>query len=350
MLRENLIVVGFITVLVLIHFPQPCWCKQNHLCDPSSCGNIHNISYPFRLKDDPKNCGHPKYELACENNAAVLYLGFHKHKYLVQSINYSNFTIRLVDSAVKKKDNCSILPQYSLTNYNFTFQDPYSIENQFSEQTNKPVSFLNCPYPVDSRFYLEIGHCISGVYTANSSFSSSSRIHSYVNVGGLMAAEVRERCSIELMVMTSWAFKDHNNISFSDIYDAIEYGFELSWFKTDDCSIPSMLIEFRTRPLHLLFETAALGLSFSTAPLSLEFVIGPLILSLDTAPLSLSLGTIPLRFANRFPNNCGAKGNFLVIFYCKYSFFFFTCLFLYHLGRFQHDLTWNMGRETYANT
>ncbi|CAK9172987.1 unnamed protein product [Ilex paraguariensis] len=235
MLRENLIVVGFITVLVLIHFTQPCWCKQNHPCDPSSCGNIHNISYPFRLKDDPKNCGNPKYELACENNATVLYLGDHKHKrkYLVQSINYPNLTIRLVDSAVPKKDNCFFLPQYSLTEYNFIYKDPYSTFNQFDQQKNKPVTFLNCPYPVDSPPYLEIGQCINGVYTTNSSFSSSSRIHSYVIVSGLMAAEVRERCSIELMVMTSWAFKDNNNISFSDIYDAMEYGFELSWFKTE---------------------------------------------------------------------------------------------------------------------
>ncbi|CAK9166719.1 unnamed protein product [Ilex paraguariensis] len=301
MLRENLIVVGFITVLVLIHFPQPCWCKQNHLCDPSSCGNIHNISYPFRLKDDPKNCGHPKYELACENNVTVLYLGFHKHKYLVQSINYPNFTIRLVDSAVKKKGNCSILPQYSLTNYNFTFQDPYSTFSEMRDmgkmQINRPVCFLNCPYPVDCPLYLEIGQCINGVCTANSSFSSSSGIHSYVNAYRLMAAEVRERCSIELMVMmTPWAFKFDNNISFSDIYDAIEYGFELSWFKVGGyCFIPS---SFRS-------STAPLSLSFSTAPLSLSFFAGPLSLSFSIAPLSLSFSIAPLDLSFSFPPNCG---------------------------------------------
>ncbi|CAK9181316.1 unnamed protein product, partial [Ilex paraguariensis] len=99
-------------------------------------------------------------------------------------------------------------------------------------------SFRNL-FIVDSPLYLEIGQCINGVYTANSSFSSSSRIHSYVNVSGLRAVEVRERCNIELMVMTSWPFKDDNNISFSDIYDAIEYGFELSWFKTqcENCEL-----------------------------------------------------------------------------------------------------------------
>uniref|UniRef100_A0A7N2MH14 Wall-associated receptor kinase galacturonan-binding domain-containing protein n=1 Tax=Quercus lobata TaxID=97700 RepID=A0A7N2MH14_QUELO len=30
----------------------------NHNCTASSCGNIHNISFPFRLKTDPENCGY----------------------------------------------------------------------------------------------------------------------------------------------------------------------------------------------------------------------------------------------------------------------------------------------------
>jgi len=29
---------------------------------PSSCGNIHNISYPFRLNTDPKGCGNKNFE------------------------------------------------------------------------------------------------------------------------------------------------------------------------------------------------------------------------------------------------------------------------------------------------
>ena len=37
--------------------------KNSNYCSPSSCGNIHNISYPFRLNTDPKSCGHKSYEL-----------------------------------------------------------------------------------------------------------------------------------------------------------------------------------------------------------------------------------------------------------------------------------------------
>ncbi|KAF5442047.1 hypothetical protein F2P56_036929 [Juglans regia] len=48
-----------ITVLVLIQLlPPASTLKNNHShCAPSSCGNIPNISYPFRLKGDPPNCG-----------------------------------------------------------------------------------------------------------------------------------------------------------------------------------------------------------------------------------------------------------------------------------------------------
>ena len=34
----------------------------------SSCGDLQNISYPFRLQDDPVGCGDPDYQLSCMNN------------------------------------------------------------------------------------------------------------------------------------------------------------------------------------------------------------------------------------------------------------------------------------------
>ncbi|KAM3729812.1 hypothetical protein ACB098_12G038900 [Castanea mollissima] len=71
----------------------------NHTCSASSCGNIHNISLPFRLNTDPENCGDPRYELSCENNHTVLLYLF-GGKYFVQEISYNNYTIRIVDSVL----------------------------------------------------------------------------------------------------------------------------------------------------------------------------------------------------------------------------------------------------------
>nr|DAD29542.1 TPA_asm: hypothetical protein HUJ06_031010 [Nelumbo nucifera] len=48
---------------------------KHEYCAPSSCGKITNISYPFRLKGDPRlDCGDRRYELSCEDNRTVLYL------------------------------------------------------------------------------------------------------------------------------------------------------------------------------------------------------------------------------------------------------------------------------------
>jgi len=55
-----------IVVLVLIHETCSANYSDNHC--PPSCGNIHNISYPFRLKDDPTICGDQRYTLSCEND------------------------------------------------------------------------------------------------------------------------------------------------------------------------------------------------------------------------------------------------------------------------------------------
>ncbi|XP_010247816.1 PREDICTED: rust resistance kinase Lr10-like [Nelumbo nucifera] len=71
--------------------------KKDEHCSPS-CGNIRNISYPFRLKGDPRmDCGDRRYEISCESNRTVLYL--HQARYYVEEISYQTHRIRVVDSA-----------------------------------------------------------------------------------------------------------------------------------------------------------------------------------------------------------------------------------------------------------
>ena len=91
-------VTAFIA-LVLLHETCSATAKA-HPCAPSSCGDIDNISSPFRLKTDPENCGDPRYELSCENNHKVVYLA-EGRKYYVQEINYSMYTIRVVEPGIR---------------------------------------------------------------------------------------------------------------------------------------------------------------------------------------------------------------------------------------------------------
>ncbi|PPD70533.1 hypothetical protein GOBAR_DD32590 [Gossypium barbadense] len=61
----------------------------------SSCGDLTNISYPFRLQGDPAGCGDVDFQLSCQNNTAIL--NFRGGKYYVKGISYDKRTIRVVD-------------------------------------------------------------------------------------------------------------------------------------------------------------------------------------------------------------------------------------------------------------
>ncbi|KAH7570846.1 hypothetical protein JRO89_XS05G0206700 [Xanthoceras sorbifolium] len=83
---------------------------QQVVCS-SSCGDIKNISYPFRLKGDPARCGDHHYELSCQSNKTIL--EFLSGKYLVKRISYAERIITVVDFHLAN-GSCS-LPQKSLS-------------------------------------------------------------------------------------------------------------------------------------------------------------------------------------------------------------------------------------------
>ncbi|XAR52227.1 hypothetical protein NMG60_11020176 [Bertholletia excelsa] len=99
---RGLIPVDLVTLFLASVLFQCCDGKGSgqQCLPPSSCGNILNISHPFRLKGDPEHCGDKKYELSCENNRTVL--SSYSGKYYVEAINYQNYTIRLVDVGIRK--------------------------------------------------------------------------------------------------------------------------------------------------------------------------------------------------------------------------------------------------------
>ncbi|CAJ1971930.1 unnamed protein product [Sphenostylis stenocarpa] len=212
-----------VTLVFLIY--QSCGSnkEQEHRCPPSSCGKIHNISYPFRLRGDPKGCGDHRYELACENNVTVLYL--YSGKYDVQAINYNNFTIRLTDPGLQQP-NCSSLPRYFLSQSNFTFStyysrisDPYQAYEDFSgPMLFQYIVWLNCSHPVSrNRKYVDTGGCVNG--------------YIYAMAGHLSAGDLEVGCEVKLVARTSWWGLDTNKYSYSYaiIHRALLYGFQLSW-------------------------------------------------------------------------------------------------------------------------
>ncbi|XP_030947422.1 LEAF RUST 10 DISEASE-RESISTANCE LOCUS RECEPTOR-LIKE PROTEIN KINASE-like 2.8 isoform X2 [Quercus lobata] len=227
-LTLSAVLTAFIA-LVLVHETCSATAKVNHHCAPSSCGNIHNISFPFRLKNDPEKCGESSYELSCdENNHTVLSL--FERKYYVQEINYNNYTIRIVDSGIQK-DNYSSTPSYSLNRHNFSqYPSAYTTYPELSWS----VVWMSCEKPVNSPFYLDASTCNidnGDQYPSNSSISHFKR-YRYVKVGRTNATDVVDLCKVEQMFITSWPGNDDpSNISCADVHNELVYGFELSWLR-----------------------------------------------------------------------------------------------------------------------
>ncbi|XP_041020456.1 uncharacterized protein LOC121262102 [Juglans microcarpa x Juglans regia] len=227
------------TVLVLILVPPASSLNStDHYCPPSSCGNIPNISYPFRLKGDPPNCGDQRYELSCDDNNHTL-LSLRGSNYYVSQINYNNYTIRIVDSGIQE-DNYSLIPRYFLNRGNFSISRLPDWDISVLRFT-EVVVIVNCEKPVSwaSSFHWNTTstNCsnINNGYgsSSNSSFSQDSKRYLYLIVGrGANVMDVEESCTIERMSLTSWRGQIYAdpNISCTDIRNVFSYGFELSWY------------------------------------------------------------------------------------------------------------------------
>ncbi|KAE8055684.1 hypothetical protein FH972_012510 [Carpinus fangiana] len=235
-----------IVVLVLVHEACSANDSHHHSCPPSSCGNIQNISYPFRLEGDPPICGDQRYNLSCQNNQTVLYL--YAGKYYVQEINYNAYTIRVVDPGIQK-DNIFI-PRYFLNRYNFSSGDPYTLsypDNLYvrcnsgqyqqigrllDDGTTMSVTglvWVKCEKPVISDMYLDTSTCSSnGVNSSNSSqFHSKSDRYALYSEDVSDLDDSGDSCQIEQMFpKVSFMVK---RIRCSDVYDKVADGFKLSW-------------------------------------------------------------------------------------------------------------------------
>ncbi|WJX10086.1 hypothetical protein P8452_00850 [Trifolium repens] len=231
-----------ISVLVLHHdHHQTCDAtnSKNKTCPSSSCGKISNIKYPFRLKNDPTTCGDPRYELSCENNKTTLTLS--SSKYYVKSINYNNYTIRLVDPGIQESD-CSSMPRYFLTTSNFTSSydynyrgDPYETFQDRIPSGTLPlfdhVVYMNCSNLVrDDHAYTDTASCIK---------LNSQGGHVYAIAGDLTVGNLKHN-DCHVMVVTAISFFGYNHskieadnfyqkFSYSEIHRMLVDGFEVSW-------------------------------------------------------------------------------------------------------------------------
>ncbi|KAA8517924.1 hypothetical protein F0562_015388 [Nyssa sinensis] len=233
MSRRRLLFEGSKALVLLVFSLLTCKAQQNNRCY-SSCGNIRNITYPFRLNSDPSNCGLSSYELACKNNRTMINLSYipSAESYFVEAINYDNFSIRVV-YAGNKKDNCSSFsPEYSSFAFRKYSYRPYELyrlwyDSRFRSRENTAVIFISCTAPANSTRHMDT------ICSKNTSSNASLQDdHSYVVIGDTMkVSDLEESCGIDGV---AWASSrgpiKHTNSSTSINLDGLLYGFELFWF------------------------------------------------------------------------------------------------------------------------
>ncbi|KAI8571401.1 hypothetical protein RHMOL_Rhmol01G0117200 [Rhododendron molle] len=251
----------------------------------NSCGDIHNITFPFQLQGDPSHNAYDQYfALTCdENNRAVLNLL--SGKYYVQSINYNTHSIRIVDVGIQTNDICSSFPLSSLTRTDFdSGVGPYRTSSW--SRSTAVVLFLSCERPIQSPLYINTnGNCITGDEPGNGYYS-------YVVVKDVSIQDFPDSCFLDQVTGSSsprlistggW------NLSWLDLNRELAYGFELSWSdqltrvceickKTWVFTIPGMPESTLTTicgdcQLELSFSRGILGARLLCAPFVFGFLV-----------------------------------------------------------------------------
>ncbi|KAI9185381.1 hypothetical protein LWI28_006655 [Acer negundo] len=188
---------------------------QQIQCPTSSCGDIKNISYPFRLKGDPARCGDPKFELSCESNKTILET--HSGKYYVKRISYDDSIITVVD--VKLADGSCGLPQQSLSR-DYPWEE-YKDYLYYILGNITYANFVRCSSKILDPTYRKLP-CLN---IGNQSYV-------YVIYPGIfMVSDLLESCSFISRVPVNASVGD--NPSNETIQMLLQSGFDLQWCK--DC-------------------------------------------------------------------------------------------------------------------
>ncbi|EEC83008.1 hypothetical protein OsI_28063 [Oryza sativa Indica Group] len=77
---------------------------------------VLNVSYPFRRRGDPPECGVASYELTCTDDKAIIQID--NGTYLVRGINYTDATFSVVDANMLDSSNSTCpLPRWNRIPY-----------------------------------------------------------------------------------------------------------------------------------------------------------------------------------------------------------------------------------------
>ncbi|KAF7133088.1 hypothetical protein RHSIM_Rhsim09G0156400 [Rhododendron simsii] len=202
-------------LLLLLLFLVTCSYGNQNQQFFNSCGGI-NISFPFHLQGDPSyTCNDNDHTLVCdENNRTVLNLP--SGKYYVQSINYTDYSIRLVEVGIQTDDICSPFHLFSSTFLYFT----YGGEGRrlYTYAAESGVVFLRCENPVHSPIYINTtGYCNTTRGDPGNGY------YSYAVAGDVSVLDVADSCLLEAFYLAS-------SQRILDVLCEIKYQKSTSWY------------------------------------------------------------------------------------------------------------------------
>ena len=194
--------------LFILLFFIPTFHSRNLQQCSSSCGDIKNISYPFRLQGDPIGCGDRSFQLSCQNNQTIL--NFRGGKYYVKGISYDERTIRIVD--VNLANGSCGLPDRSLSMEEATDDSQYPSLITFWQ-----ANFVNCSNSISDLANSKVP-CLSG-----------NNYHVYVNFSNrdLFSFDIPKTCKVISKVPTN--SENEVNYPYETTLKLLASGFDLRW-------------------------------------------------------------------------------------------------------------------------
>ncbi|KAJ6792693.1 rust resistance kinase Lr10-like isoform X1 [Iris pallida] len=186
--------------------------QQLQNCSSSSCGEIENIRYPFRLKSDPAHCGDRNYELICRGNRTILEV--FSGQYYVTNISYdlsqNTTSIRVVDVNFAS-GNCA-LPSRFVSNA--------AIYYYMSSPGPCWFAFLNCSEKIQDRRNYQLVPCLNRNTNNNSYiYVISDQCSSYLETDSLAPS-----CSFLYEVPGGEYLSEDQ---YTDIFKLLQMGFTL---------------------------------------------------------------------------------------------------------------------------
>lgn len=186
-------------------------------CEPFTCGNITDLSYPFWFDSRPEYCGHPKFKLNCQGDNATINMASQDFRVIDVNSTTRTLTIARMDLWGTKCPN-----EFN----NFTLD--YAVFNYTSNDVNSTMLY-NCdplvytPPPVNLSTSLEFD-CPAKGYPIEAYFLLISE--KWFNWSAL-------GCRVSIIVpVLGVAVKSFMEEAI-DPGDVIDQGFEVEWEPTE---------------------------------------------------------------------------------------------------------------------